>query len=135
MKYDVVKLVNEILQDAGMAHVIEGDLSNHSTISLNLKDDNPTIYIKNEDDEVWVWAKLCDYNLAALGYCSTNLFPVMFNYNEEFFYTGQPCLYPVDGDLQLRAKVKDEFLESSSAFMDVLDNYMTIMLEYRSVLL
>lgn len=135
MKYNVVELLSEMLRDAGVSDVIDNDLSNHSTISLNMKDDIPDIHIKNDDDQVWVWAVLCDYNISALSYCSANIFPVMFNYNEEIFHTGQPCLYPVDGELELRAQVKEKYLESPSAFMDVLDNFLTVLQDYRTALI
>nr|CBX79633.1 Surface presentation of antigens protein SpaK/InvB [Erwinia amylovora ATCC BAA-2158] len=134
MKYDLVNLLSSILNDAGISEVMEQDLSNHSTITLNMKDEIPPIHIKNENDEVWVWAKLCDYNLSALSYCSVNLFPVMLNYNEDIFYAGQPCLYPVDGNLELRAQIREKNLESSGAFLTVLDHYLTILQEYRTVL-
>lgn len=134
MKYDLVALLSSILSDAGMGDIIDKDLSNHSTISLNMKNDIPTIHIKSEEDDVWVWAKLGDYNPSTLAYSSANLFPVMFNYNEEVFYCGQPCLYPVDGSLELRAQVREKHLESPDAFMSMLDHYLTILQDYRSVL-
>lgn len=134
MKYDLVELVSNMLEDAGISEVMEQGLSNHSTITLNMKDEIPSIYIKNENDEVWVWAKLCEYNLSALSYCSINLFPVMLNYNEDVFYAGQPCLYPVDGDLELRAQIREKHLESADAFLMVLDHFLTLLQEYRAVL-
>ncbi|WP_048696907.1 surface presentation of antigens, secretory protein invB [Erwinia piriflorinigrans] len=134
MKYDLVELVSNMLEDAGISGVMEQGLSNHSTITLNMKDEIPSIYIKNENDEVWVWAKICEYNLSALSYCSINLFPVMLNYNEDVFYTGQPCLYPVDGDLELRAQIREKHLESADTFLMVLDHFLTLLQEYRAVL-
>lgn len=134
MKYDIAELISTMLNEAGMSDFLSDDLSNHSTISLNMKDDIPAIHIKSIDDEVWLWTKLSDYNVASLAYCSINLLPVMFDYNEDFFYTGQPCLYPVDGQLELRAQVKAKYLESADDFLSVLDHYLTIMLNYRGVL-
>ncbi|XTZ39297.1 hypothetical protein ACQYRI_04590 [Salmonella enterica] len=134
MKYDLVALLSTMLRDAGIEDIIDKDLSNHSTISLNMKDDIPTIHIKNEDDDVWVWAKLCDYNVGNLAYSSANLFPVMFNYNEEIFYCGQPCLYPVDGNLELRAQVKEQYLQTPDAFLSMLDHYLMILQDFRAVL-
>ncbi|WP_261641792.1 hypothetical protein [Erwinia mallotivora] len=135
MKYDVATLISGMLSDAGLSDIVDSDLSNHSTISLNMKDDIPAINIKTDDDEVWVWTKLGEYSPSSMSYCSENIFTVMFNYNEAFFYAGQPCLYPIDGNLELRALVKDKFLESPSAFMEVLDNFLSIMQEYRAVLM
>lgn len=134
MKYDLVELLSAILKDAGISDVMDQDLSNHSTITLNMKDDIPAIHIRSENDEVWIWAKLCDYNLSALSYCSTNLLPLMLNHNEDIFYTGQPCLYPVDGNLDLRAQVREVSMESSDSFLAVLDSFLSILQEYRTVL-
>lgn len=134
MKYDLVSLLSTMLNNVGLDNIIDKNLSNHSTISLNMKDNIPTIHIKNEDDQVWVWAKLCDYNVSTLSYSSANLFPIMFNYNEEIFYCGQPCLYPVDGNLELRTQVKENFLASPEEFLIFLDHYLTILQDYRMVL-
>ncbi|WP_168415163.1 hypothetical protein [Erwinia amylovora] len=134
MKYDVAQLISTMLKEAGMSEFISDDLSNHSTISLNMKDDIPAINIKSIYDEVWLWAKLGEYSIPSLAYCSINLLPLMFDYHEEFFITGQPCLYPVDGQLELRAQVIEKHLVSANEFLTVLDHYLTIMLNYRSVL-
>nr|WP_041474492.1 surface presentation of antigens, secretory protein invB [Erwinia sp. Ejp617] len=134
MKYDVAELISTMLKEAGMSEFISDDLSNHSTISLNMKDDIPAINIKSIDDDVWLWAKLGEFSITSLAYCSINLLPLMFDYNEEYFITGQPCLYPVDGQLELRAQVLEKHLVSPDDFLTVLDHYLTIMLNYRSVL-
>lgn len=134
MKYDLVSLLSTMLNNVGLEGIIDENLSNHSTISLNMKDDIPTIHMKNDDDKVWVWAKLCDYNISNLAYVSSNIFPIMFNYNEEIFYCGQPCLYPIDGNLELRAQVKEEHLASPELFLIFLDHYLTILQDYRMVL-
>jgi len=134
MKYDLVSLLSKMLNNVGLDNILDKNLSNHSTISLNMKDDIPTIHLKNDDDQVWVWAKLCDYNISTLSYSSANLFPIMFNYNEEIFYCGQPCLYPVEGNLELRTQVKEEYLASPEAFLIFLDHYLTILQDYRMVL-
>ncbi|CCG87066.1 Surface presentation of antigens protein spaK Class 1B type III secretion system chaperone spaK [Erwinia piriflorinigrans] len=134
MKYDIAELISTMLKDAGMSEFLSDDLTNHSTISLNMKDDIPAIHIKSVGDDVWLWANLCEYNINSLAYCSINLLPVMLDYNEEVFYLGQPCLYPVDGQLELRAKVMEKYLGSADDFLSVLDHYLTIMLNYRDVL-
>lgn len=134
MKYDIAELISTMLHEAGMSEFLSDDLSNHSTISLNMKDDIPAIHIKSIDSEVWLWAKIADYNIASLAYCSIHLLPVMLDYKEEFFYTGQPCLYPIDGQLELRAQVKEKYLESADDFLSVLDSYLTIMLNYLGVI-
>lgn len=134
MKYDVVALLTDMLKEAGLENVMDADLSNHNTISLNMKNDIPPIHIRNLDDTVWVWSTLGDYNLSNLVYSSSNLFPVMFDYNEDVFYTGQPCLYPIDGNLDLRAQVKEKYLESPAAFMELLDNFLNVMQAYRSAI-
>ncbi len=134
MKYDIAALISTMLNDAGMRDILDNDLSNHSTISLKMKDDIPTIHLRSEDDEVWVWAKIVQQAPESLSYCSANLLPLMMSYNEDVFYTGQPCLYPVDGDIELRAQVKEKHLQSPEDFMLMLDHFLSILQEYRSVL-
>lgn len=135
MKYDVVALLSTILNDAGMADILDSDLSNHSTISLKMKDDIPSIHVRCEDDEVWVWAKIVEQAPVCLSYCSASLLPLMLNHNEEYFYTGQPCLYPVDGHIELRAQVKEKYLQEPDYFLSMLDNYLGILQEYRTILI
>lgn len=135
MKYDIAELISTMLNDAGFSDVLESELSNHATISLKMKDDIPTIHMRAEDDDVWVWAKIIEQAPPSLSYCSDNLLPLMMNYNEDYFYTGQPCLYPVDGDIELRAQIKEKHLQSPDDLLSMLDNYLTILQEYRSVLI
>ncbi len=135
MKYDLVSLLSTMLKNVGLNNIIDENLSNHSTISLNMKEDIPTINIRNDDDQVWIWAKLCDYNISSLSYASDSIFSIMFNYNEDVFYCGQPCLYPVEGNLELRAQVKAEYLESPEDFLIFLEHYLTILQDYRMALI
>ncbi|HEY1844458.1 MAG TPA: hypothetical protein VGH05_06310 [Buttiauxella sp.] len=134
MKYDIVSLLSTMLNDAGVGDILDSDLSNHSTISLNMKENIPTIHIRSEDDEVWVWATIVENAPASLAYCSASLLPMMMTYNEDYFYAGQPCLYPVEGNLELRAQVKEKHLQMPDAFLSMLDSYLTILQDYRSVL-
>ena len=134
MQYDVVALLTEILAEVGMSDVLDKDLNNHSTISLHMKDDIPTIHIKNNDEEIWVWAQLGEVNLSTLSYCSANLFPLLLAHNEDVFYAGQPCLYQVDNVLDLRAQVKEKHFESASAFMEMLDTFLAVLQQYRTAL-
>lgn len=135
MKYDLVSLLTKILKDAGVSDLIDDDLSNHSTISLVMKDDIPAINIVSESDEVWIYSTICDFNMGNLTYKSGGIFEVLFNYNEDVFYCGQPCLYPIDGDLELRAQVKDKNLESPEAFLKLLEQFLMVLENYRIVMI
>lgn len=134
MKYDIAALISTMLSDVSLNHVIDNKLSNHSAISIKMKDGIPDIHIKNENDEIWIWSKISDYVPSALSYFSANLIPVMLNHNEDFFYVGQPSLYPINGDLELRALVKEVHLQSSDTLLLLLDQYLTILQDYRFVL-
>lgn len=135
MKYDIAMLLSEMLKEAGASELIEGELSNHSTISLNMKNDMPSIMVKEEDDGVWIWSRICDYNESALLQCSANILPLLIDHKEEFFYVGQPCLYVIDSNLELRAKVKNEHLESAEAFSTMLNEYFIILEKYHNALM
>ncbi|WP_393949801.1 InvB/SpaK family type III secretion system chaperone [Kluyvera intermedia] len=134
MKYDIVGLLSTLLNDAGISDVLDTDLNNHSTISLTMKDDIPAIHIREDNDEVWVWAKVMENAPSNLAYCSASLLPLMMSHNEEYFYAGQPCLYESDGQLELRAQVKEKHMSSAEAFLSMLDHYLTTLQNYRSVL-
>lgn len=134
MKLDLVTIITNILAEAGIIDIMEDNLCNHSTICLNMKEGIPTIYLKKDGDEVWVWAKLMEYNISSLTYFSANLLPLILEHNEAIFYAGQPCLYPIEGNLELRAQVKDAWLESPDDFLSMLDHYLTILQNYRAVL-
>jgi type III secretion system chaperone len=134
MKYDIVALLTEVLSEAGMSDILDKDLNNHSTISLHMKDDIPTIHIKNDDDVIWIWAQLGSYSPSALSYASVNLFPLLFNRYDGMFYAGQPYIYDDDGVLDLRAQVKEEYLSSAPVFMTLLDKFLDILQQYRNAL-
>lgn len=130
MKYDIATMLTEMLKDAGASDLIEGDLSNHYTISLNMKNDISPILIKEESDGIWVWSKICEYNENALFHNSTSIVSLLMEHNEEFFYVGQPCLYVVDNNLELRAQIKNDKLNSTDDFSSVLNEYFLILEKY-----
>jgi type III secretion system chaperone len=135
MKYDIAALLSTIFNDAGMSEIMEGELSNHSTISLTMKDDIPTIHLKTEDDEVWIWAKIVEQAPDSLDYCSSSLLNLLLDHDEEYFYTGQPCIYPISGDIELRAQIKDKFLQDPEDFLSMLDKFLALLQEYRAVII
>ncbi|MCZ4057961.1 hypothetical protein O3W44_01000 [Pantoea sp. LMR881] len=134
MKYNIAEILNEMLKEVGANDLIESDLSNHSTISLNMKDDIPAIHLKCDTDEVWVWSQLGQYSESALNYCSANLLSLILEHDEEVFYLGQPALYLANGNLEIRAMVKENHLDSASSFMNMLDTFLTILVQYRNAL-
>ncbi|NEG59858.1 hypothetical protein [Pantoea agglomerans] len=135
MAYDVATLVSEMLREHGMENIIEDDLSNHSTISLSMKEDIPTINIKTEDNTVWVWAKITDNTPVSFDYCSNNLVPLMLENQEDYFIAGQPCLYITDEGIELRAIIEDKNMQSADVFQDMLGQFLDILQNYRTVLL
>ncbi|MGN7915546.1 hypothetical protein [Enterobacter sp. 22466] len=134
MQYDLSNLLIQALDQMGISDVVQGGLDNHSTITLTMKEGNPDINLAAIDDEVWVWAKLTDFNENALAHNSSALLPLLLQHDEDCFHIGQPALYEVEGDLELRAQVKEKSLESVDAFMTMLDSYFNQLLEYKNVL-
>jgi len=130
MKYDIVALITDMLNAEGAGDLLDKDLTNHSTISLNMKGNIPTIFIKEEDDYVWVWSILGEYHPSTLPHSSAKLFSLMFEFDEEHFYLAQPCLYPVDGNLELRAQIKECHLESKETFSEVLEAFFLKLQSY-----
>lgn len=134
MNKDVAQLLKSVLTEMGMADCLVDDINNHSAITLTLVDGIPDINLITENDEVWLWSVLGDFNESALYHNSANLLPLMLNHHESFFPIGQPALYENNGQLELRACAKQETLESETVFTEMLDIFFTMLTHYQAAL-
>lgn len=134
MKNDVAKLLKSALAEMGMADLLADDINNHSAITLTLVDGIPDINLITEDDEVWLWSALGDFNESALYHNSANLLPLMLNHHESYFPIGQPALYENNGQLELRACAKQQALESEVVFTEMLDIFFNVLTHYQAAL-
>lgn len=132
--HDIAKLLSEFLTDAGRADAIEGSLDNHTTIFLKMKDEFPSLYIHNEDDDVVIRAVLGDMTLEAISYQSQALLPLIVMQEPEVFYYGQPSLFFTDSSLELRAQVRASRMVSSDVFAETLESFINVFLAYQSAL-
>nr|AAG48601.1 InvB [Sodalis glossinidius] len=134
MSYNVSELLMSSLERMGISDVAQGSLDDHSTITLKLTDDNPDINIITQNDETWIWSVLGEFNQNALTFNSANLLPFMINSHSDNFIFGQPSLVEVEGNLEFRAQVKSENLESVTAFTDMLDAFFTQLMDYQAAM-
>lgn len=134
MSYKVSELLMSSLEQMGIGDVAQGSLDDHSTITLKLTDDNPDISIITQEDETWIWSVLGEFNQSALSFNSANLLPLMITTHNDCFNFGQPSLVEIDGNLEFRAQVKKESLESVTSFTEMLDAYFTILMDYQAAM-
>lgn len=136
MRLNIADLIREIMNDAGLSDLVDPELDEHSTVTFNMKDGIPSMHIlRDENNEVWVWATLGEFNLNSLIYYSADLLPIMLMNDEQFFVLGQPCLSFQDDALILRAMMKDEHLYSSGAFTNCLNRFLQLVQKYKDVLI
>lgn len=134
MKYDIAGLLNTALKNEGVEDIIDSDLSNHSTITLDMKEGIPSIKIQTIEDEVWVWSQLGEMSLNSLTWSATNIFPLLLEHDEDKFYAGQPCLCHIEESVELRAIVKDKHLETSESLLYFLDAYLAVVQKFQAAL-
>lgn len=136
MRLNITDLIKEIMTDAGLSDLVDTELDEHSTVTFYMKDGMPSIHMLNdENNEVWIWATLGEFNLNSLIYYSADLLPIILTNDEHLFVLGQPCLYLQEDALILRAMVKEEHLYSCNAFINCLNDFFQLVQKYKEVLI
>ncbi|MBT9432261.1 hypothetical protein JZM24_09220 [Candidatus Sodalis endolongispinus] len=74
------------------------------------------------------------FNQNALTFNSANLLPLMINSHSDKFVFGQPSLVEIEGNLEFRAQVKTDNLESVTAFTEMLDAFFTLLMDYQAAM-
>lgn len=131
MNYDIVSLMNSILEDNGLSSLVNSDLDVHSTISLEMKNDMPSIHIRQEDDKLWIWRVLSECNEGILIQAAHNIIPLILTDCEDYFNPGSPFLRLNGNELDLRAQINmaditspDNLLERIEVFDEITNNYI-----------
>lgn len=61
MYVDIAALVREALLESGCDPNLLDNFDSHSTIALDFND-LPSIYISCQDEDIWLWSRLAEYN-------------------------------------------------------------------------
>lgn len=119
--HDLAQLVRDALTASGCSDSLIGNLDGHSTIALDFKD-LPSIYITANDDGVWVWSRIAEFNQAAIDSRAPAILQHLME-GAAYMATGHPMLTEGEGYLEYKALVKEEWLADSSRFSEVLNAF------------
>jgi hypothetical protein len=132
MHVDIATLVREALLDSGCDPNLLSNFDSHSTIALDFND-LPSIYISSQDDDIWLWARIAEFNENILAQRA----PVLLNelmQGVEFIRGEQFQLSRNDGYLELKALLNSQCLNSGqnfsvalSGFFDRLERFVEVM--------
>nr|WP_282561939.1 SPI-1 type III secretion system chaperone SpaK [Providencia sp. PROV188] len=118
---DIAQLVRSALESHGCDPSLISDIDNHSTIVLDLFD-LPSIYISVVDEDVWLWASLCDYSDSVLDQRASGLLRALMA-GCSFMRTGQLQLTNQDNALVLQGLVHQDNLLDSAKFAESLNEF------------
>lgn len=123
MYMDIAALIRNALKDSGIDESLLGDFDSHSTIALEF-DNFPSLLISTVDEQVWIWSQLCENVPGVLG---NKMGAVLEKLMEgcQFSMTGQLQLAVNDDMIELKGMVHPRYLESSTAFAEVLDEFFS----------
>ncbi|MEA9389624.1 SPI-1 type III secretion system chaperone SpaK [Acerihabitans sp. TG2] len=121
MHVDIATLVREALLDSGCDPNLLSNFDSHSTIALDFND-LPSIYISSQDDDIWLWARIAEFNENILAQRA----PVLLNelmQGVEFIRGEQFQLSKNDGYLELKALLNSQCLNSGQNFSVALSGF------------
>lgn len=121
MHVDIATLVREALLDSGCDPNLLSNFDSHSTIALDFND-LPSIYISSQDDDIWLWARIAEFNENILAQRA----PVLLNelmQGVDFIRGEQFQLARNDGYLELKALLNSHCLNSGQNFSVALSGF------------
>lgn len=133
MRYiDITELLRSALVESGCNEEQMGSFDGNSTIEIECKNGN-SIFINEDEGEVWVWARLNEENNYLLMQKSSALLELLMT---SFPWSGNDQLQLVNdqGSLVLKCHVKPNYLASGLLFAEVLEQFMASQNAYMSVL-
>jgi type III secretion system chaperone len=130
---DISLLVQDALKLCGCDPSLIGELDSHSTIELDLRD-MPSIYVTLQNDEVWLWSRLAEYNEMALGQRAGDILFALIR-GCDYARGGQLQLAETDGFLELKAMVHPDHLLDAERFSEALNGYFDDLEQFSESLL
>lgn len=121
MYVDIAALVREALLESGCDPNLLDNFDSHSTIALDFND-LPSIYISVQDEDVWLWSRIAEYNDNAIEQRAAALLQEHTR-GAEFIRGEQFLLAKNEGYLELKALLKPICLENAKNFAVALSGY------------
>ncbi|WP_410012235.1 SPI-1 type III secretion system chaperone SpaK [Sodalis sp. C49] len=121
MYVDIAALVREALLGNGCDPKLLANFDSHSTIALDFHD-LPSIYISSQDEDIWFWSRIAEYDEAALQKCGYSLLKEHME-GEAFIRSQQFQFAQNEGYLEFKALLHPDSLQSAENFSKALEGY------------
>ncbi len=121
MHVDIATLVREALLDSGCDPNLLSNFDSHSTIALDF-DDLPSIYVSSQDEDIWLWARIAEFNENILAQRAPVLLSELMQ-GVEFIRGEQFQLSQNEGYLELKALLNPQCLTSGQNFAVALSGF------------
>lgn len=132
MHVDIAALVREALLESGCNPNLLDNFDSHSTIALDFND-LPSIYISSQDEDIWLWSRIAEFNENILEQRASVLLTELMR-GAEFIRGEQFLLTKNEGYLELKALLNPLCLENGqnfavalSGFFERLEHFVEIM--------
>ncbi|HEY0210483.1 SPI-1 type III secretion system chaperone SpaK [Acerihabitans sp.] len=121
MYVDIAALVREALLESGCDPNLLDNFDSHSTIALDFND-LPSIYISCQEEDIWLWSRVAEYNETALRQCAFSL--LKEHMDGAAFIRGQQFSFNEnEGHLEFKALLHPDCLQSAQKFAEALSGY------------
>ncbi|WP_413735598.1 SPI-1 type III secretion system chaperone SpaK [Sodalis sp. RH21] len=121
MYVDIAALVREALLDSGCDPNLLDNFDSHSTIALDFND-LPSIYISSQEEDIWLWSRIAEYNENTLEQRAPALLGELMR-SAEFIRGEQFLLAKNEGYLELKALLNPTCLTSGQNFAVALSGF------------
>lgn len=121
MYVDIAALVREALLESGCDPNLLDNFDSHSTIALDFND-LPSIYISCQEEDVWLWSRLAEYNDNILEHKAAALLEELM-LGVDFIRGEQFLLSKNEGYLELKALLKPHCLTNGQNFAVALSGF------------
>ncbi|XBS70283.1 SPI-1 type III secretion system chaperone SpaK [Acerihabitans sp. KWT182] len=121
MYVDIAELVREALLESGCDPNLLDNFDSHSTIALDFND-LPSIYISSQEEDIWLWSRLAEYNDNLLEQRAPALLQELMR-GAEFIRGEQFHLSQNEGYLELKALLKPMCLNNGQNFAVALSGF------------
>ncbi len=121
MYVDIAALVREALLESGCDPNLLDNFDSHSTIALDFND-LPSIYISSQEEDIWLWSRLAEYNDNILEQRAPALLEELMR-GADFIRGEQFLLSKNEGYLELKALLNPQCLSSGQNFAVALSGF------------
>lgn len=130
---NIAELVRGALKQQGCDPSLLDNFDSHSTITLDFKDSPSILVSRDEDEQIWVWARIENVYESAYQQSLEKL-SLQQQQGCDFTPSRQVQFYFHDNILEIKAHIREIYLESAEKFAQVLDGFFHILKEFNEAI-